>query len=164
MERELTDQEKLQKEIEKLSHREREVLLSKFIFEKTQEKQRLFDREEVALYDAIKREIRIAPSLSIFVQTYGIQKYRNHVKTIFDYIASNGRGLRWPQQVSLLNTIIQCLVEELRRQNEWAKKQERRIFPISPEFLLNNIPLIDEAVNQGFPGYAAAGLLYLIAS
>jgi hypothetical protein len=109
------------------------------------------DMEE-AVWQAVLHVLHIRLSLDNFLtrSKYGKRAYANDVNQIAQFIQEHCGDVTKIERMSILATIMRCMVHLL---------TDDEAMRLSPQRLLENIYLLDQAVEDQYPGYADAGFL-----
>jgi len=104
-----------------------------------------------AVCDVIGRRIPLAD----YAKTYGVAKFKSRLSQINAYLDRSIRSnLSEPHRRAVAKAVLQCLHERLSRQRAegYGGGNYHKV-------MLNRIDELGDAVEEAFPGYAAAGLL-----
>jgi hypothetical protein len=102
---------------------------------------------ELAVWEAICGTLHIRQSLDTFLTRtkYGKRAYADDVFQVEQFITDRCGSLTKNQRMSVLATTMRCMTHLL------AREHERGL--ISPRQLLENSHLVEQAVDDQFPGY-----------
>jgi hypothetical protein len=108
---------------------------------------------EQAVWDAVTHVLHIRMPLDTFLTRtkYGKRAFANDVHQIEQFVTAVCERLTKIERRSVLATVMRCMVLYLSEGNEAAR--------ISPQKLMESIYLVDQAVEDQYPGYLEAGLL-----
>src|SRR4051812_12395557 len=105
-----------------------------------------FTDEEIAVWNALTHVIHVRMSLDTFLTRtkYGKRTYADDVFQIHQFMNDSCGRLTKIEQMSVLATIMRCMVLYV------TSGIERHV---TPKEVLENIYLIDQAVDDQYPGY-----------
>lgn len=113
--------------------------------------------QALAVYHAIRREVTAMSerdeAAERFARDYGQKKFDEKVDFAFQYISATREVMRRPQVEALLCLVFSCLASDMRQ----------RSVPVTGKTLLDQLSYAPHAVDQRYPGYAAASMLHCIA-
>lgn len=131
------------------------------------DKQDEFSHDERSLWSALviaanrpePSSVGAAKALSHFCASYGRPRFRDALDEVDMFIdEACGARLSRPQMDFMRRLVLKSLAGEMAH---WSTEDGRQ-FPIIPRTLLNNLDHMPPAVENDFPGYAAARLLHRI--
>lgn len=145
----MADLARIKTEIDELSPEDRDQLAAALAYSASR-KQIVLSRSEQCVVDVLRSITHSRTPTQALVRDYGYQKFQNRVEELLDYIGEARKVLRRAQVQGLIEQCLQCLASDLRS----------REIPVTPSTMLNSFGHLRHAVDQDFPGYAAAGHLH----
>jgi hypothetical protein len=140
---------RIRDQIDALSNEDREQLTTALAYSSSREAVTL-DRNEQQILDVLRQLTGSRVPQQTLLRDYGIRKFRERAAELLTFIEDARHMLRQPQVHGLIEKCLRCLANDLRS----------RDIPVTPTTLLNSMSMLRHAVDQRFPGYAAAGHLH----
>lgn len=145
--------EELQEQVQKLSRADRDQLIATLAYE-NRTKKKLVDlsSEEELILSTILDLTQVHIARQRFLENYGANKFKVKAEEFLGFVEPSRVKLGRHDINGVITTCLSSLAEEMKA----------RGMPLTPRGMLDNISLLPSAVDQGFPGYAAAGFLHRI--
>ena len=146
------DISRLQEEVLSLSAEERKKLLDAISYS-TRGRNKELSRDEQHIFSTVMDLTGARMPAAKFFEIYGRAKFEQRCFDFLEIVSDSRQHLRPVQVCGLIELCLRALASELRA----------REIPVSPRTMFDNFGMIPHALDQRYPGYAAAGLLHRLA-